>query len=286
VATLFVVGTPIGNLDDLTLRAAETLRHVPHVAAEDTRRTRALLSHLGVHGRALHTLDAHASDRVVAGVVARLVAGEDVALVTDAGMPAVSDPGARLVAAAAAAGVAVRVVPGPSALTAAVAVSGLVDGPFWFAGFLPRKGGKRRDVLERIARSSEPVVLFESPQRTAGALVDLAARQPARPAAVCRELTKVHETIERGALAELAARTEWRGEVVIVLGPGAPAPAPACTDDAEVRVAVRRRLARGESVREVAAALAAETGRPRRELYALAQAERDCANTPRPCSRR
>ncbi|HOU91465.1 MAG TPA: 16S rRNA (cytidine(1402)-2'-O)-methyltransferase [Polyangiaceae bacterium] len=286
MATLFVVGTPIGNLDDLTLRAAETLRRVPHVAAEDTRRTRALLSHLGAHGRALHALDANASDRAVAGVVARLVAGEDVALVTDAGMPAVSDPGARLVAAAAAAGAAVRVVPGPSALTAAVAVSGLVEGPFWFAGFLPRKGGKRRDALERIARSGEPVVLFESPQRTAASLADLAARQPARPAAVCRELTKVHEAIERGTLAELAARAEWRGEVVIVLGPGALVPAPSTAGEAEVRAAVRRRLEQGESVREVAAALAAETGRPRRELYALAQAERDCANTPRPCSRR
>lgn len=286
MATLFVVGTPIGNLDDLTLRAADTLRRVPHVVAEDTRRTRALLSHLGAHGRALHGLDANASDRAVAGIVARLVAGEDVALVTDAGMPAVSDPGARLVAAAVAAGVAVRVVPGPSALTAAVAVSGLVDGSFWFAGFLPRKGGKRRDALDRIARSDEPAVLFESPQRTAATLADLAARQPRRRAAVCRELTKLYEAVEHGTLAELATRAGWRGEVVIVLGPGAEPDAPSAADEEAVRAAVRRRLERGESVREVAAALAAETGRPRRDLYALAQAERDCANTPRPCSRR
>jgi len=286
VATLFVVGTPIGNLDDLTLRAAETLRRVPHVAAEDTRRTRALLSHLGAHGRALHALDANASDRAVAGVVACLVAGEDVALVTDAGMPAVSDPGARLVAAAVAAGVAVPVVPGPSALTAAVAVSGLVEGAFHFAGFLPRKGGKRRAALDQIARSDEPVVLFESPQRTAATLADLAARQPRRSTAVCRELTKLHEAVERGTLEELMTRADWRGEVVIVLGPGAAPTAPSAADEEAVRAAVRGRLERGESVREVAAALAAETGRPRRELYALAQAERDCANRPRPCSRR
>ncbi|MBN2194260.1 MAG: 16S rRNA (cytidine(1402)-2'-O)-methyltransferase [Polyangiaceae bacterium] len=284
MAILFVVGTPIGNLEDLTLRAADTLRRVHHVAAEDTRRTRALLSHLGAHGKVLHTLDANAGERAIASVVARLCNGNDVAVVTDAGMPGISDPGARLVAAAVAAGIAVQVVPGPSALTAAVALSGLVEGPFFFAGFLPRKGGKRRDLLGRIMRSVDPVVLFESPQRTAATLAELAEGEPGRPVAVCRELTKLHETTVRGTLAELAAAAEWRGEVVIVLGPGSPASE--VLDPDALRAAIRRRLSAGASVREVSAALAEETGRPRRELYALAQVERDCANTPRPCSRR
>lgn len=280
-----MVGTPIGNLDDLTLRAVETLRRVPHVVAEDTRRTRALLSHLGAQGKALHKMDAHADARVIGALLARLLGGEDLALVTDAGMPAVSDPGARLVAAAGAAGIAVQVVPGPSALTAAIALSGLVEGSFWFAGFLPRKGGKRREALARVVASTEPVVLFEAPNRTGATLAELAAAQPERPAVVCRELTKLYETVRRGTLEQLAVPAEWRGEIVIVLGPSVAAASPA-PDPELLREEIRGRLGRGESVREVATALALTTGRPRRELYALAQAERDCANTGQPCSRR
>jgi 16S rRNA (cytidine1402-2'-O)-methyltransferase len=180
----------------------------------------------------------------------------------------------------------VTVVPGPSAVTTAVAASGLVEAAFYFAGFLPRKGVKRREALARISPSTDSVVLFEAPHRTAATLRELAAREPDRPAVVCRELTKLHETFYRGPLAELAALGEWRGEVVVVLGPSAAASAPHPATDDELRPEVQRRLARGESVREVAAALAVEFGRPRREVYALAQAERDCAKTARPCSRR
>ena len=143
MAALFVIGTPIGNLGDITLRAIDTLREVTHVAAEDTRRTRQLLSHLDIHGKQLVALDAHASEKRVAGLVERLVAGESVALVTDAGMPSVSDPGTALVRAAIEKGVTVTVIPGPSAVTAAVALSGLVEGPFLFLGFLPNTHTQR-----------------------------------------------------------------------------------------------------------------------------------------------
>lgn len=269
--TLFVVGTPIGNLDDLTARAAATLRAVEHVAAEDTRRTRALLSHLDIHGKQLHALDANAPPQRVAGLVERLEAGESVALVTDAGMPAVSDPGAALVRAAAARGVRVEVVPGPSALTAAVALSGLVEGPFLFLGFLPRSGGKRRAALERVAATTEPVVLFEAPNRTAATLADLAALEPGRVACVCRELTKIHEETVRGSLAILAEPArEWRGEVAIVVGPGTGRPAPRL-DDAELDARITERLDAGASPRTVTDELLADSGLPRRELYARIQ---------------
>lgn len=270
---LFVVGTPIGNLGDITLRAIETLKAVDRIAAEDTRHTRLLLSHLGISGKPLESLNAHASPHKLERLLERLVNGQDVALVTDAGMPAVSDPGAELVAKATASGLEVRVVPGPSAATAAVALSGLVHGPFWFFGFLPRRAGRRSEALARIAATLEPVVLFDAPSRVGQTLAELAELTPARDASVCRELTKLHEHTLRGSLAELAGcREAWRGEVTIVLGPQAPRAEPA--DDAAVEQRIADELRAGRSPKQAAAVVAGWSGRSRRELYARAVAQR------------
>ena len=264
--TLFVVGTPIGNLGDVTRRAAETLGLVNRVVAEDTRRTRALLSHLGITGKPLSSLDANADDRAVSAVAQKLAEGESIAFVTDAGMPSVSDPGGKLVRAAAALGAPVVVVPGPSAVTTAVAASGLVEGPFVFLGFLPRGGEKRQRALRRIATSAEPVVFFEAPGRAAETLTELAELVPDRQACVARELTKLHEELARGTLAELAARgIAAIGEFTMVV-----AGAGDLQEDltaADVDVLVRARLASGESPRTVAAEVAAVTGLPKREIY-------------------
>jgi 16S rRNA (cytidine1402-2'-O)-methyltransferase len=268
--TLYVVGTPIGNLGDITLRALETLRAVPDVAAEDTRRTRALLTHFGIQGKRLHSLHAHSGERELAAIVERLLEGHDVAFVTDAGMPSVSDPGAALVRAAAARELRVLVLPGPSAVTAAAALSGLVEGSFYFAGFLTRRGAKRKKLLERIAACPDPVVLFESPNRVEETLVDLAAIAPERALSVSREISKLHEETLRGSAAELAVRTAgraWRGEFTIVLGPS--------EADAAVRLSrealdeqIEARLADGVPTKAIATELAAISGLPRREVYA------------------
>ena len=264
--TLYVVSTPIGNLGDISRRAAETLGAVDIVAAEDTRRTRALLSYLGVQGKTLVVLDANARDRAVENVVEALLQGENVAVVTDAGTPSVSDPGTRLVRAAAAKGVTIVTIPGPSAVTAAVALSGLVEGPFLFLGFLARQGEKRKRAIRRIATATEPVVFFEAPARIRDTLKDLAAEMPGRSACVARELTKMYEEALRGTLAELAASgvTE-RGEfTVVVAGAGE------IDDDAalDVDALVRERLAAGDPPRTVADDVASISGKPRREIYA------------------
>lgn len=266
---LYVVGSPIGNLGDITLRAIETLKAVDRIAAEDTRHTRRLLSHLGIQGKPLDAIESYTSDARIERLLGQLEAGEDVALVTDAGMPSVSDPGARLVSAAVEAGFEVQCLPGPSAVTTAIALSGLVEGPFLFLGFLPRKGEDRAAFLERFGRTPEPVVLFESPNRTQATLADLAKWGPERAACVSREMTKLHEETARGTLAELAERAEWRGEVTIVVGPGVD-DRPEVTD-AELEQRIRAGLAEGRPVKGLSAELAAWSGRPRREVYALAQ---------------
>ncbi len=267
--TLFVVATPIGNLGDVTLRAIETLRGCDVVAAEDTRRTRALLAHLGVTGKEVESLHAHSSDRDVARLGERLEEGATVALVTDAGTPAVSDPGAALVAAAIALGVTVVPIPGPSAVLAALVASGLAgDGRFRFVGFLPRDGTGRRDAIALVCATAESVVLFEAPSRTSATLADLAAATPTRPACVARELTKVHEELVRGPLAELAADArEWRGEVAIVLGPYAPESREEVDDDA-VDARIDEGLARGVHAKSLSEQVAAWSGRPKRDVYA------------------
>ena len=267
MAALYVVGTPIGNLGDLTPRAGEVLARADLVLAEDTRRTRGLLAHLGLAKKPLERLDAHATTRRVEGVVERLAEGASVALVTDAGMPGVSDPGAALVSAARARGIPVVPIPGPSAITAAVAASGLVAGPFVFLAFLPRSGKKRRLALERIARSQEPVVLFEAPARVASTLRDLAALAPSRPVALCRELTKVHEEILTGTLADLAAlEREWLGEVTLVVAAGHPEveEQPSVEQlDAEILL----RIEKGTHPRDLATELARRLGIARRDAY-------------------
>jgi 16S rRNA (cytidine1402-2'-O)-methyltransferase len=275
LATLYVVGTPIGNLGDLSARAAETLRLVTRVFAEDTRRTRSLLAHLGILGKPVIRLDAHAE----LGRVTRLVEGlehdESVALVTDAGTPGVSDPGALLVRTALEHGVRVVPIPGASAVTAAVAASGLVEGPFLFLGFLPRHGKKRTAALERLTASDEPVVLFESAQRLSETLAEFAKLQPERRAVLCRELTKLHEEILAGTLSELAGiEREWLGEVTLVLA-ASPRPDAPAEEPADLDAEIERRLAKGAHAKELASELAGRLGLPRRALYARVLAVRE-----------
>jgi 16S rRNA (cytidine1402-2'-O)-methyltransferase len=275
---LFVVATPIGNLRDITLRAIDTLRDADRVLAEDTRRTRALLSHLGIAGKPIDRLDAHAEDADIPRVLARLAAGERIALVTDAGTPVVSDPGARLIRAAAEQGARVVPIPGPSAVMAAVSLAGLVTAGFRFVGFLPRSGPERREAVARIAEAPEAVVLFESPQRCAATLAELAQVMPDRQAVVARELTKVHEEAVRGTLASLAALSgrEWRGEVTLVLGPQVEAAPPRLCEE-EIDARIDARLSEGRRAKDITEALSLETGLPKREIYARVIARRSRA---------
>ena len=274
---LFVVATPIGNLGDVTLRALEVLGSVPLIAAEDTRLSRRLLDRHGIETR---TVSYHA--RSGAGRAAELLdhlrGGQDLALVTDAGTPAVSDPGGELVAAWAAEGGVVVPIPGASSVLAALVASG-VAGPRWsFEGFLPRSGRDRRERIARIAADERAAVVFEAPGRVAATLRDFAATcGPDRPAAVCRELTKLHEEVVRGGLGELAeaaqeGRLTLRGEFVLVIGddrtrvPGSPADAAAegvTAALAEVERLVEAGTSRADAARQVSAA----TGIPRRRLY-------------------
>ncbi len=271
---MHVVATPIGHLGDITLRAIDTLRAADRVLAEDTRRARALLSHLGIEGKPVDRFDAHATAADVARALARLESGESIAMMTDAGTPVVSDPGTALVRAAAAAGLRVVAIPGPSAVTAALSVSGMVTGGFRFLGFLPRSGRERGEALSQAAATPEAVVLFESPRRLAETLRDLAERAPRRPAMVARELTKIHEELVRGTLEELAAlEREWLGEITLVLGPADIAGGPALSDE-EIDARIDRELARGRRPKHIAEELSVELGLPRRDLYARVVARR------------
>jgi 16S rRNA (cytidine1402-2'-O)-methyltransferase len=273
--TLYIVATPIGNLGDVTLRALEVLRTVPLVACEDTRMTRRLLDR---HGIAARLVSYHARSGLgrLAELLEHLRAGDDLALATDAGTPGVSDPGEELVTAWAGEGGRVVPIPGASAVLAAVAATGLA-GPRWaFEGFLPRRGSERRARLARVASDERGTVVYEAANRLGATLRDLAEACGAdRPGAVCRELTKVHEQVMRGSLAELAEAVAdgsipARGEIVVVVGAGTGARrnegvAEASLDAAlaEVERRVRAGLARGDAAR----AVAAETGVPRRRLY-------------------
>jgi 16S rRNA (cytidine1402-2'-O)-methyltransferase len=273
--TLYVVATPIGNLGDITLRAIETLRAVDRVIAEDTRRTRGLLSHLGISGKFVDRLDANAEAHDIARAVTHLEAGESIALCTDAGTPIVSDPGTALVRAAVTAGATVVPIPGASAVLAALALSGLVTGGFRFLGFLARGGPERREDLNRIVETPESVVLFESPQRTADTIAELAQAMPDRDVVVARELTKLHEEAVRGTLAELAAtpEREWLGEITIVLGPAKARSGPGMSDEA-IDARIDEELALGRRAKDVAEAIAIESGRPKREIYGRVVARR------------
>jgi 16S rRNA (cytidine1402-2'-O)-methyltransferase len=272
MGTLYVVATPIGNLEDVTQRALAVLRDAELLLAEDTRRTRVLLDRYGIAARPV-SLHAHNEAARTQQALAVLGEGRAVALVSDAGTPLVSDPGERLVARAIAAGHTVVPVPGPSALLAALVGSGLPAESFTFVGFLPRKAGERARRIAELAGRRETLVFYESPRRVGALLAELAAALGERRTSVARELTKLHEEIARGTLAELAARfaAGARGEVTVVVE-GASPPAAAAGDEA-LRERVRGALAAGLSARDLAAQLARETGAPRRTLYALALEE-------------
>jgi 16S rRNA (cytidine1402-2'-O)-methyltransferase len=258
---LIVCPTPIGNLEDVTLRVLAALREANIVACEDTRRTRILLDRYGVRAHLVSYHEHNEQERAVE-LVARMREGAVVALVSDAGMPLVSDPGFVLVGACVAAGLAVEVLPGPSAAIAALVASALPAQRWRFAGFLPRK---RTELLEAFS-SPETLVAFESPRRVAASLAVLAAADPDRPVAVCRELTKVHEEVVRGSAAELAARYEDappRGEVALVVGP-----APATAGDLGPALqALRRLIDAGAKPRPAARVVAELTGVGANALY-------------------
>jgi 16S rRNA (cytidine1402-2'-O)-methyltransferase len=268
--TLYVVATPLGHLEDLTLRAVRVLREVSLVACEDTRRTGTLLRANGI-ATATTSYFEH-NERFKGGkILEALRAGRDVALVSDAGTPGISDPGYRLVRDARAEEIAVVPVPGPSAVTAALSVSGLPTDRFLFVGFLPAKAAARRKALEALAAERPTLVIFESPVRVVDALSDMLAALGDREAFLCREATKAHEEYVRAPLSvlreRLAERDSVKGEIVLVVS-GAPEAAPSDEDP----VALYRRLAaEGRTRREAVKEAARRLGRPAREVYALVQ---------------
>lgn len=269
--TLYVVATPLGNLGDLSARATEVLRTVPVVAAEDTRRTRGLLTHLGATPQLL-SYHAHSEERRREALLDILRDGRDVALVSDAGTPVVSDPGSDLVAAARAAGIGVVPIPGPSAVATALSAAGLRGDRYLFLGFIPRKGGERGRLLARASAEEWSVVFFEAPPRLTDLLEDLArVAGGARRAVVARELTKLHEELRAGTLDELAgyySEHPPRGEVTLVLeGTGAPEAPPDRT--AEAVEQATRLLAEGLTRREVARRVTETLGLPRNDAYRL-----------------
>jgi 16S rRNA (cytidine1402-2'-O)-methyltransferase len=279
-AGLVLVSTPIGNLGDMTARGIAALREADIVLCEDTRVTRRLLGAFGIVAR-LSALHEHNEERRSPAILAALAAGRRVALVSDAGTPVLSDPGFRLVRAAIASGLPVSAVPGPNAALMALTISGLPPTPFLFLGFPPPRGAARRAAFARLAALERAglaatLVWHEAPHRLAATLADLFSIFGAREAAIARELTKRFEEVRRGALPDLArhySESPPLGEITLVLGP-------AGTEEAEVPAAgldsrLAARLAAGMSVKEAIAAVAAETGAPRREVYARALALKD-----------
>lgn len=269
--TLVLVATPIGNLGDLSPRAVEALAEADAICCEDTRRTGRLLAHAGVARPKLIVANEHTEASAASEVGRLLAAGHRIAVVTDAGMPAVSDPGARLVRAALTGGHDIEVVPGPSAVIAAIALSGLPADRWVFEGFVPRKGRARAERVAEIAAERRTVVLYEAPHRLARTLDDLVtACSPSRPVAVARELTKLHEEVWRGTLAdaaEWARRRQPPGEIVIVLGGAAEEVA---VDDESIRAALDEARAAGASTRDAVAQTAARLGVSKRRVYDLA----------------
>lgn len=277
--TLYVVATPIGNLDDLSPRAGAVLSRVALIAAEDTRHSSRLLRQ---HGIATATMSLHEHNEAQAAgrVIARLQAGDDVALISDAGTPLISDPGFNLLRACREAGLPVSPVPGPSAMIAALSVAGLPTDRFCFQGFLPRQGGARRERLQQLAAAPETLVFYESCHRIADSLADLVAVfGPDRPAALARELTKLHETVLRDSLAELAQRVvadpdQQRGEIVLVVAGAPPRDTEALAPEVERLLQV---LVAELPVRQAAALAAQWSGLKKNALYQRAQAIKDAA---------
>lgn len=271
--TLFLVGTPIGNLGDASPRSLETLRSVSAIYAEDTRRTAVLVGRFGI-STPLRSLHEHNEAARVAEVLDQLRQGESCALVSDAGTPTISDPGRHLVSAVLAAGLRVASVPGPSAVTSAVAISGLPGEAFAFFGFAPRKGRLRTVWMDRVLRSPVTTVVFESPRRLTGLLAEWVDRgQGARKCVVCRELTKLHEEVCRGTVASLSdyyTDREVRGEVTVVIA-GQEVAGPS-TDREEAQRVAEEMVRAGHSTRDVARRLQEDLGLPRNEAYEMALA--------------
>lgn len=266
---LYLVATPIGNLGDITLRALETLAGVDIIACEDTRITRRLMERFSINAT-LKQYHEHNAEQARPKILDALARGSSIALVSDAGTPLISDPGFKLVREVSAAGFAVIALPGPSSVLTALSVAALPTDRFFFEGFLPSKQNARRTRLAELARIDATLVMFESGARVQDSLQDLAGVMGQREAAICREMTKLHEEVRRARLSELAAiadTLETRGEFVLVVGPPA-ADAGAMSDDA-LDDLVRTSLARG-SVKDAVAHAVEVSGRPRREIYARA----------------
>ena len=268
---LSVCATPIGNLGDVTVRVLDALRDADVIAAEDTRVTRTLLARYGIE-TPMRSYHAHNLDARTPELVERIAAGAHVALVSDAGTPGVSDPGAHLVDACIEAGLAVEVLPGPSATITALVASGLPAHAFYFGGFLPRKAGERRTRLEAVAGLDATLVFYESPRRTAAALAAIAEVLPGRQACMARELTKLHEEVARGRIDELAAslaERELKGEVVLLVGP--PARGEGEILDIEgIRTRLDALAAEGVKRSDAVKRVAGEFGAPRNDVYRIA----------------
>ena len=275
---LFVVGTPIGNMDDITIRALRVLSSVEVIAAEDTRSAQHLLTHHQVRAgqppaKIVSFFAGNESQRTDE-VIAMLLAGETVALISEAGMPGVSDPGQRLVAAAHQHHIRVEVIPGPSAALHALVASGLPSDRFLFVGFPPRSEGERLRLFGSLRHEPGTLIFYESPERVARTVADLAqALGDDRNAVVARELTKLFEEHRRGTLAELAknlVEKPPRGEITLLVSGSGSTEVPLSADSLDVEQEIRRRIAKGESAKDIATALTVLTGQPRRKLYQLA----------------
>ena len=262
---LAVCATPIGNLADITLRVLDELREADLVLCEDTRHTRVLLARHGIEARALQSYHRHNEARRIPELLPRLAAGDRMALVSDAGLPGVNDPGLRLVRAAIEAGVPVTVLPGATAVAAALVLSGFEAEQFRVLGWLPRRAAQREALWAELAAWAHPAVGFESPQRLAGSLASLAAMDPERDVVVCRELTKRFEEVVRGTAAELARRFDRpaRGEITVVIGPATPG----VVGEDDAVAAVAELTAAGAPRRVAADVVARLTGVPRNRLY-------------------
>ncbi len=287
---LILCPTPVGNLEDITLRALRALREADVVFAEDTRHTRGLLAHYDIHVPMRSCHDHNEAERA-SEAVARVAAGEQVVVVSDAGTPGLADPGYRLVAALTAAGLPVTALPGPSALLPALTLSGLPTDAFCYLGFLPRRAGERREALSRALALPATVVAYEAPHRLAATLRAAAELAPERPGAIARELSKVHEEVLRGSLRELAHRCAEqppRGEITLLWGPAPPATATE-TQPADFDSAVARGLAAGLTPRQAAKQAARAAGLPERGAYdrwlASKGSVRGTAGAPRALSR-
>ena len=270
--TLYLVGTPIGNLEDISARALRILGEVDLIAAEDTRRTLQLLNHFGI-AKPIVSYHEHNNRTAGARLLEALAQGKSVALVSDAGMPVVSDPGAELVAAAAQAGVAITVIPGPCAVSSALALSGMAGGRYAFEGFLPREGKPRRLAIEALKTEQRTIVLYEAPHRLLKTLKDLLQALGDRHVAVCKDITKFYERVDRLTLSEAIShfeQTEPRGEYAVVLEGGTAEQQNAETEQLTPEEHLLRYLRQGMPKRDAVKLVAKERGVPKNEIYTIA----------------